>query len=186
MTTTKTIYSTRTMKKLVSILILLSVSISSLMAQNYYRETGNISIDAGVGLGVITSGYSLTLPPVKVDAEYTVLTFGAGSLNVGAYFSLGVDRLNSYDMTVTTFLVGPMGSVRYAITDNFDIFGKVMVGYVGVQTSDSLVNAYVRGSHIGGGAYVGGTWYFSSKMGFGGEIGYGGPTLFGVHLTFKI
>ena len=121
-----------------------------------------------------------------VFPKYTVLTFGAGNLNVGAYFSLGVDRLNSYNMNVTTFLVGPMSSVRYSITDSFDIFGKVMIGYVGVQTSDSLVNSYVKGSHFGGGAYVGGTWYFSPKMGVGGEIGYGGPTLFGVHLTFKI
>lgn len=174
------------MKKFFSVLILLSVSLYSLLAQNSYRDTDNISIDAGVGLSVITSGYSLTLPPIKVDAEYTVLTFGAGSLNVGAYFSLGIDRLNSYDITVTTFLVGPMSSVRYSITDNFDVFGKVMVGYVGVQTSDSLVNSYVRGSHFGGGAYVGGTWYFSPKLGLGGEIGYGGPTLFGVHITFKI
>lgn len=174
------------MKKLVSSIIVIILSLTTMMAQNSYRETGNISFDAGIGLGVISSGYSLTLPPIKVDAEYTVLTFGAGNLNVGAYFSLGVDRLNSYNMNVTTFLVGPMSSVRYSITDNFDIFGKVMVGYVGVQTSDSLVNSYVKGSHFGGGAYVGGTWYFSPKMGLGGEIGYGGPTLFGVHLTFKI
>lgn len=183
---TITIKHTSTMKKLVSILVLLSVSLSSLMAQNSYRETGNISIDAGIGLGVLTSGYSLALPPVKLDAEYTVMPFGAGSLNVGGYFSLGIDRLTSYDMTVTTFLVGPMSSVRYSLTDNIDIFGKVILGYVGVSTSDSLVNAYVRGSHVGGGAYVGGTWYFSPKMGVGAEIGYGGPTTLGVHLTFKI
>lgn len=174
------------MKKLVSSFIVIILSLTTMMAQNSYREKGTFSIDAGIGLGTFPSGYSVTLPPVKVDAEYTVLTFGAGSLSVGGYFSLGVDRLTSYDMNVTTFLVGPMSSVRYAITDKFDIFGKVAIGYVGVSTSDSLVNSYVRGSHFGAGAYVGGTWYFSPKMGVGGEIGYGGPTLFGVHLTLKI
>lgn len=174
------------MKRIISILVFLSFSISSLLAQGSYRETGSISINGGVGLGVRTNGYSLVLPPVKVDAEYTLLTFGAGSLSIGGYFSLGIDKLTSYDMSVTTILVGPMSCVRYAITDNIDIFGKLIVGYVGVSTSDSIVNSYVRGSHAGAGAYVGGTWYFSPKMGVGCEVGYGGPTTFGIHLTFKI
>ena len=174
------------MKKLISILILLSLSISSLLAQNAYREKGTFAIDGGIGLSSLSGEYSLVLPPVKLDAEYTLLTFGAGSLSVGGYFSLGVNRLRSYDMNVTTFLIGPMGNVRYAVSDDFDIFGKFIVGFVGVSTSDTLVNSYVRGSHAGGGAYVGGTWYFSPKMGMGAEIGYGGPTLFGVHLTVEI
>lgn len=174
------------MKKLVSIFILLSLSISSMMAQNSYRETGNFSIEAGIGISVVSSGYSMTLPPVKVDVEYTVLTFGAGSFNVGGCFNLGVEKLNAYDMKVTTFLLGPMANVRYAVTDNFDIFGKAIIGYVGVKTSNALVNSYVGDSHFGAGAYIGGTWYFSPKMGLGGEIGYGGPTTLGVHLTIKI
>jgi hypothetical protein len=174
------------MKKLISILVLISVSLFSLMAQNSIRETGNFSIDAGLGLGTVSSGYSMAMPPLKVDAEYTVLTFGTGSFSVGAYLSLGIDRLKSYDMSVTTFLIGPMASVRYGITNDIDIFGKLILGYVGVSTSDTLVNSFVQGNHTGGGVYVGGTWYFSSKMGLGGEIGYGGPTTFGVHLTFMI
>ena len=173
------------MKKLVSSIIVIILSLTTMMAQNSYRETGNITIDAGLGLSSLSGGYSLVLPPVKVDAEYTLLSFGAGTLSVGGYFSMGVDKYSSYDMNVTTFLVGPMSCVRYAVTDNIDIFGKLIVGYVGVSTSDSLVNSYIRGSHAGAGAYVGGTWYFSPKMGLGGEIGYGGPTLFGLHLTFK-
>lgn len=174
------------MKKLISSIGIFLICFTTMMAQNSYREKGSFSIDAGIGLSAFTNEYSMVLPPVKVDAEYTVLAFGAGSLNVGGYFSLGVDRHSSYDMNVTTFLVGPMGSLRYAVSDQIDIFGKLIVGYVGVKTSDSLVNSYIKGSHFDVGAYVGGTWYFSPKMGVGAEVGYGGPTLFGVHLSFKI
>ncbi len=175
------------MKKLISSLILLSMSLTSLMAQNSYRQNGDFTIDAGIGIGTAgRSGYSLVIPPMKVDAEYTILTMGAGSLSVGGYFSLGVDRLKSYDTNVTTFLIGPMADFRYAVTDDIDIFGKIVVGYLGISTSDTLLNSIVKGSQAGAGAYVGGTWYLSPKMGIGAEMGYGGPSNLGVHLTFKI
>ena len=173
------------MKKYFLILILISLSFSTLLAQNSIREKGTFSIDAGIGLGVRTSGYSLVLPPVKVDAEYTFLTFGTGSLAVGGYFSLGSTNLTSKNVNVSTFLVGPSSSVRYALSDNFDVFLRLIVGYVGVNTSEPIVNSSLRGSHMGAGSYIGGTWYFSPKMGLGGEVGYGGPTVAGVHLTFK-
>ncbi len=174
------------MKKLISTLFLISVSLSSLMAQNAARNTGDFAIDAGVGIGSFSEGTALVLPPLKVDAEYTVLNFGPGSLSVGAYFSLASSRLTSYDMKYTLFLVGPMVDVRCALGDNFDIFGKLVVGYVGASTTDPLVNEYIKGSHAAAAAYVGGTWYFSPKMGVGLEAGYGGPTTFGIHMTFKI
>ena len=174
------------MKKLISTLILISVSLSSLMAQNAVRNTGDFAVDAGVGIGSFSEGTSLVLPPLKVDAEYTVLTFGPGSLSVGAYFSLATNRFTSYDVNYTLFLVGPMVDVRCALGENFDIFGKVIVGYLGANTSDSLVNQYVKGSYAAAAAYIGGTWYFSPKVGVGFEGGYGGPTTFGIHMTFKI
>ena len=157
------------------------------MAQNSYRENGDFSIDAGISIGTAgRSGYTLVVPPLKVDTEYTILTMGAGSLSVGGYFSLGVDRLKSYDTNVTSFLIGPMADFHYAVTDNIDIFGKIIVGYLGISTSDTLLNSFVKGSHAGAGAYVGGTWYLSPKMGIGAELGYGGPSNLGAHLTFKI
>ena len=175
------------MKKLVFTLILLSVSIISLMAQNSYRKNCDFAIDAGVGIGTAgRSGYSLVIPPLKVDAEYTILIKGAGSLSVGGYFSLGIDRLKSYDTNVTSFLIGPMADFRYAVTDNIDVFGKIIVGYIGISTSDTLLNSFVQGSHAGAGAYVGGTWYLSPKMGIGAEMGFGGPSNLGVHLTLII
>lgn len=79
------------MKELVSSVPVVIFSITSMMTQNSYRETGNISIDTGMGFGVKTSGYSLVLPPVRVNVEYILITFGAGSLSVGGYFCLGVD-----------------------------------------------------------------------------------------------
>ena len=187
------------MKKLISIFIILFLTISSLLAQNSYREKGTIGIDGGIGLSAIStfsSDYSLVVPPVKVDVGYTVLSVGAFSLSVGGYFSLGVDRVKfsdynyQYDsnltMNFTQFLVGPMGNVRYALSDNFDIFGKLIFGFYGIAGASDILVSNVRGSGVGGGAFVGGTWYFSPKMGVGAEFGAGGPTRLGVHLTFKI
>lgn len=176
------------MKKFIIISILFILAINTVMAQTAHRNVGSFSVDAGIGFGTIgRSGYSMVLPPVKVDADYTFLTFSEKmSLSAGAYFCLGIDKLKSYNTTVTTFLVGPMVCFRYAIADNFNLFSKGIVGYVGVSTSDSLVNSYVRGSRAGAGFYLGGTWFFSPKMGVGAEFGYGGPTNLGIHLTINI
>lgn len=176
------------MKKFIIISILFILAINTVMAQTAHRNVGSFSVDAGIGFETFgRSGYSMVLPPVKVDAEYTFLTFSEKmSLSAGAYFCLGIDKLKSYNTTVTTFLVGPMVCFRYAIADNFNLFSKGIVGYVGVSTSDSLVNSYVRGSRAGAGFYLGGTWFFSPKMGVGAEFGYGGPTNLGIHLTINI
>lgn len=176
------------MKKFITISILFIIAISTVMAQPAHRSAGSFSVNAGIGLGIAgRSGYSIAIPPIKVDADYTFLNFGKKmSLSAGAYFSLGVDKLKTYDTTVTTFLVGPMVCFRYAIADNFNLFSKGIVGYVGVSTSDAVVNSYVRRSRAGAGFYLGGTWFFSSTMGVGAEFGYGGPTNLGVHLTLVI
>jgi len=177
------------MKKHFTLTIILTVFLSiPAMAQRAHREVGSFSADFGIGLGTAgRSGYSFVLPPLKVDADYTVLNFGKNmSLSVGGYFCLGVDRLKSYDTTVTSFLVGPMVSFRYAIADDFNLFSRGIVGYIGVMTSDPVVNSYVRGSRAGAGFYLGGTWFFSPKMGLGAELGYGSPTNLGVHLTINI
>lgn len=176
------------MKKLVSLFILMTLVLSSAMAQSAHREVGSLSINAGIGLGIAgRSGYSVVLPPLKVDVDYTVLSFSNRmSLSAGGYFSLGTDRLKSYDTTVTTFLVGPMACFRYALTDSFDLFGKGIIGYLGVNTSEPMVNSIIGKSHVGAGFYVGGTWYFSSKLGLGAELGYGGPTTIGMHLTIRL
>ncbi len=176
------------MKKLITLAILFILSINTVMAQTAHRNVGSFSVDAGIGLGIAgRSGYSLVLPPVKVNADYTFLAFGEKmSLSAGAYFSLGVDKLTSYDTTVISYLIGPMVCFRYAIADNFNLFSKGIVGYIGVSTSDPLVHSYVKGSRAGTGFYLGGTWLFSPKMGIGAEFGYGGPTNIGVHLTINI
>jgi hypothetical protein len=169
------------------------------MAQNSHREKGDFSVDAGLGLGTINDLIIRVIPPIKIDAEYTILTFGAGSLSIGGYSSLATYRLDlqrlGYDykdlaeynnMKFTYFLVGPMATIRYALTDSVDIFGKLVLGYLGISSSDTLVNEYVKGGYATGGAYIGGTWYFSPKVGIGGEVGIGAPTNLGIHLTFKI
>ena len=167
------------MKKIITTLVVLSVSIFSMMAQNSRHEKGNFSIDAGLGLNTPTHGYTIAFPAFKIDADYTFLTFGSCSLSGGAYFSMDARKLKSSDVKVVSWIVGPMVNFRYSLTDNIDLFGKAIAGYVGANSS-----GYTYGS-FGAAAYAGGTWYFSSKLGVGAEIGYGGPTLVGVHMTFK-
>ena len=71
------------MKHLLTTLTLILLSLSTLMAQPSHHQTGDISIDAGLGFGTRASEYSLLIPPVNIDAEYTLLTFGAGAVGVG-------------------------------------------------------------------------------------------------------
>lgn len=175
------------MKKIIITLISLTVGISSMTAQNARREIGNIFIDAGTGLSFVSrDSYTMALPPVKIDAEYALWDFGFGTLSLGAYFSLGIDKIQYYDYSVTTYLAGPMASFHLPVSENVDLFGKLIVGYVGAKSSEPLLNSVVRASGPGAGIYVGGTWYFSPRMGLGAEFGYGGPTSLGVHLSFRI
>ena len=153
------------MKKIITTLVILSVSIFSMMAQNSLHEKGDFSI--GVGLGISGSGTFKTFPPLKVDADYTFLTFGAGSLSAGAYFS--------FDAYYHYILVGPMVNVRFSIAGMFDIYSKSIIGY----------KHYESHNRIGFGEIIGATWFFSPKLGIGTEIGYGSPTVVGVHMTFK-
>ena len=155
------------MKKLISILIIVSVSIHNLMAKDSRHETGNISVNAGVG---ISGGFSFTkVPPLKVDADYTFLTFGSASLSAGAYMSLAKYESFNYIMA------GPMATFRFALSNHFEVFAKSIIGYKQISSA----------KHIGYGGYAGVTWYFSSILGIGTEIGYGGPTLAGFHVTLK-
>ena len=155
------------MKKIITTLLVLSVSLFSLIAQNSRHEKGNFSIDAG--LGISGSGSSREIPPIMIDADYTFLAFGAGSLSAGVYFSFDASDSSNY------ILVGPMVNVRCSLGDHFDIYAKSIIGY----------KHYYSHNSIGFGQNLGATWYFSPKLGVGTEIGYGGPTLFGVHMTFK-
>lgn len=177
------------MKRLITLLAIATLFIGNLSAQNAYRQQGQISLDAGIGLSTSkTSGYRTVLPPIMVDGEYTILAANYGAIGVGLYANFSLHHTTDYDTSLLYGFTGIMGAYRYVLLENVDVFSKLILGYRFYSTSDAFMNSYLNDSlsHIGLGFYIGGTYYFSQNVGVGMSLGYGGPTTLGIQLTFKL
>jgi len=171
------------MKKIITLLAAVALSISFLSAQNARRAVGDKSFDLGIGIN-LTNGYSIMFPPIDASFEYTVLDFGtAGTLSAAGVASFGMDKYKS--VNVSSFFVGPQAVYRFPIMDNLDLFGKVAIGYCSITAGNDIYKSLIDHKGFAWCAYAGATYYFSEKMGVGLQFGNGLSTA-ELHLTIRL
>lgn len=174
------------MKRLFFIIIIFIAAFSIASAQNAYREKGDIAIDASLGLPRFYSGFSVVLPPVSIDAEYTIVAEGFGVISAGLYAGYSLHKEKNSHVNANIGIVGPMASYRYILTPNIDLYSKLILGYYFFTTNDADVNRLVSRGGFGAGIYVGGTYYFSKHVGIGANVGYGSHSILNLQVTFKL
>jgi hypothetical protein len=156
------------MKKILSLLVGMTLSISFLSAQNAYRAAGDMSIEAGAGYGTLGFG-------VQVNFDYTVFDFGsAGNLSFGGYVG------DSMEQSTHCMLVGPMVSYRFPISESFELSARSVLGY------GLVFNEYAHAGRFGEAFFAGATYYISDRIGIGGELCYGVAPTVSAHIAIRL
>ena len=156
------------MKKIITLLAAVALSVSFLSAQNAYRTAGDMSITAGVGFGSLGTC-------VAASFDYTVFDFGkAGNLSFGGYVGDSIEK-SSHCM-----LVGPMVCYRFPVSGSFDLSAKTVVGYGRVFNSAAHFDSF------GKALMAGANYYFSSRIGVGAELGLGVAPTFSAHVVIRL
>ena len=158
------------------------MSIISVKAQTYSKNTNVIS--AGVGLGSSIAGYTYgsQTPAISLQYERGLFEAGPGVISLGGYLGFKSYKY-SYDYSGQHYsskwkytIIGVRGA--YHLTqlkvENLDLYGGLMLSYNNVSFSDNSGNATASyGSAAGFSAFVGGRYYFAKKIGVFAELGYG-------------
>jgi hypothetical protein len=156
------------MKKILFLLVGMTLSISILSAQNTYRTAGDMSIEAGAGFGTLGFG-------AQVNVDYTVFDFGsAGNLSFGGYVG------DSMEQSTHCLLVGPMVCYRFPISESFELSARSAVGY------GYVFNKYAHAGSFGEAVFAGATYYFSDRIGIGAELGYGVAPNLSAHIAIRL
>ena len=156
---------------------------------------------AGLGIGSYLggSGYSSTVPPLLVSAEYGVtdalLDDDKGYIGIGGYLAYSANKqdflLNgsNYGWKYSYVILGARGAFHYQFVDKLDTYAGLMLGYNAVSAShfgdksQSLVAASSSGLAFS--SFIGARYYFTDKIGAFGELGYGIAALeLGVAIKF--
>lgn len=163
------------------------------VAQSYGIGTNAVNLGVGFGYSIRyysgVYGNSSATPVLSASFEHGMSTLGPGTLGVGAVLSYQGAKWDytdgygdQYHETWKTLFFGVRGTWHpdFLVTDKYDIYGGVQLGYYHYGYSYTATGPYVSGynysnprnSTVGFGAFVGGRYYFTDNIGAFGEIGY--------------
>ncbi len=171
------------MKKIPFILFLFIVTATS-YGQQFVQGTNVIS--AGVGLGSSFGGftYGSQTPALSVNFERGVWDVGGpGVISLGGYAGAKSFKYSGsgYSEKWGYTIIGVRSAYHYngLHSDNFDLYGGVMLSYniVSYSYKDLNGNSTFTGGNYGSAAgftlYVGGRYFFSPNVAAFAELGYG-------------
>jgi hypothetical protein len=179
------------MKKIIIITCAIMAFGAGAQAQSAF-EKGNIVANVGIGLGsyIGGSGYKTTVLPISVSAEYGLLDITDKiTLGVGGYLAYTANKYEetyailqtsySYAFKYSYFIIGARGIAHYKLSEKFDPYLGVMLGYNVASSKydgDNIPNYTPTAASAGGfsySAFVGARYLFSEKIGVFAELGYG-------------
>ena len=178
------------MKKVLFTLLVAMACVLTASAQEEVFVKGDKVAHAGFGIGSYLggSGYTSTVPPVLISAEYGVtdalLNNGKGYVGVGGYMAYSANKYNAgsyngadYGWKHSYIIIGARGAFHYQFVDKLDTYAGAMLGY-NIASSSYFGNSGYNGASnsVGGVTYtsfVGARYYFTDKIAAFGEVGYG-------------
>jgi hypothetical protein len=179
------------MKKLLLLFVVVSFTLTQLLAQDPIFVKGDKVLNLSLGLGshYYTSYYKMQVPPVAASLEFGIVdnVIDKGSIGVGPYIGYFSSRYAHYWKT-SDIIIGARGNFHYPLVKKLDTYTGLLLGYNIVSYKD-LEDAYGDYSGSSSGVawawFIGGRYYFSDNFAAMLELGYGIAYLnIGVALKF--
>jgi hypothetical protein len=197
------------MKKFKSILVLVLVGISTgkVFAQTWYDsyapgiDSSNILINAGIGVGLLTSGYDIGIPPISASVDFKVPI--AAPVTVGPLVAFASQTYSfsqniygaayGYKFTYTNFAIGVRGMYHFNFLKNLDAYAGLVLGYVissgkAEYTGEWGALGKTEPSNLSyflWGVDVGARYFFTNNIGAYLELGYSGLQVVSLGLSLK-
>lgn len=171
------------MKKLLLMFVVVSFTLTQLIAQEPTFVKGDKVLNAGIGLGsTLYSGsyYKSAIPPVSASLEFGVVDniLEKGVIGVGPYFgysSYKYDYLSS-GWKYTNMILGVKGNFHYPLVEKLDTYTGLLLGYNIVTskwTGTGSEDFSASSSGVAWSWFIGGRYYFSETFAVMAELGYG-------------
>jgi hypothetical protein len=193
--------------KVILVLLLVGFSTSGVFAQNWYDsyapgvDSGMVLINAGVGFGILLSGYEMGIPPVSVIADFKLpvavpITLGPLVAFASETYSRnweGSGYKYGYKFTYTHFAIGVRGMYHFNFLKNLDTYAGLSLGYVfssgqAEYTGDWGIVGKADPENLSYflfGAAIGTRYFFTNNIGAYFELGYSGLQVIGLGLSLK-
>ena len=173
------------MKNLLMFFLVVSFSLSQLLAQESTFASGHKVLNLGLGLGSTMytgSYYKMGIPPLSASLEVGIKdnVLEKGSIGVGGYlgFSSYKWEYSDWGWKYSNFIIGARGNFHYPLVDKLDTYTGLLLGY-NISTSKefgSAIPGFDYTASSGGIAYawfVGARYYFKDTFAIMAELGYG-------------
>ena len=167
---------------------------------------GSKIINVGIGLGspYVATSSSITIPPIHASYEQGLtenislgglIGYTASSYDAPSIYGYNGNNYK-YTYNYSYLLIGVRGAYHYEVTDQFDIYGGVMLGYNIASESFSTTNpnngvvqAYndnsTSSSAVTFSLYGGARYMFNEHVGAFAELGYNIAYL-SIGVSFKL
>jgi len=172
------------MKKIFLLFVVVSLTLTQLMAQDPVFVKGDKVLNIGIGLGsTLYSGsyYKSAIPPISASLEFGVVDniLEKGVIGVGPYFgysSYKYDYLSSA-WKYTNMILGVKGNFHYPLVEKLDTYAGLLLGYNIVTskwTGSGVEDDYsASSSGLAWSGFIGGRYYFKDTFAVMAELGYG-------------
>ena len=179
------------MKKFVLAAVAFIASLGAAQAQTLFSK-GESALNIGIGIGHSYGGYGVTIPPLSVAYDYSVVSNlingNNGAITLGAYgaytsTSIRYDGLGSHSASHT--VIGARGMFHYQFAPKLDTYAGLMLGYH-IASYSSNVNSYgLSASGFDLGVILGARYFFTDRVGMFTELGYSIP-YWNLGVTFRL
>ncbi|MFO8087797.1 MAG: hypothetical protein R6T91_08385 [Bacteroidales bacterium] len=181
------------MKKIISLLALFLVAGTlNLPAQNYDVGDMNLSLNIGIGSGLLPEG--IKLPPTSLQLEYGIAeNLGVGILvgYAATDYEINLYSGNTVNFETDHFLLGALGQYHFYSSESANMYAKAMLGY-DLASSEFIADDGLQQDDFDDknpsliyGIHLGALYYFSDATGAFAEIGYG-LSIFNVGLSLRL
>ena len=175
--------------KPVQIALFFALCLFSFNAQAQAHQTGDIFINAGIGLGTFTYGAVSLNSSIEyaITNEFSLgLALGYSGYNRNRYYS------SSYPLKISVFYLGPRATYHFAelldiSNDQIDLYGGVFLGYgiVSARYRGERLSGYTGTSTFGYSVFGGMRYQFNPKVAAYGELG-AGVSILQLGASFKL
>jgi hypothetical protein len=184
------------MKRILLLLVIVSFSLTQLIAQEPTFVKGDKVLNLGIGLGsTLYSGtyYHSQVPPLSASLEVGVADniLEKGVIGVGGYlgFSSYKYEYSNSGWKTSNIIIGARGNFHYPLLEKLDTYTGLLLGY-GIL-SHKYFGIYGDEDYSGSSSgirwawFVGGRYYFKENLAAMLELGYGVAYLnLGIALKF--
>lgn len=181
------------MKKILVFLVIVSFSLTQLLAQESMFNKGEKVLNLGIGFGTSLYsgvGYTGVVPPLSASFEVGVVDniLEKGVIGVGGYLGFSSHKWTNY-YKFTNIVIGPRGTFHYPLLEKLDTYTGLMIGY-NISNSKWIGTGLEGNYSISSGGvvsawFIGGRYFFSDSFAAMLELGYGVAYLnLGVALKF--